>query len=38
MQMRECLSGRGGREGRGRGRGAQGTGTNERNVSATNTQ
>jgi len=38
MQMRERLSGRGGREGRGRGRGARGTGTNERNVSATNTQ
>ena len=27
MQMRDRLSGRGGREGRGRGRGARGTGT-----------
>jgi hypothetical protein len=38
MQMRERLSGRGGRESRGQGRGARGVGTNERNVSATNTQ
>jgi hypothetical protein len=38
MQMRECLSGRGGHESRGRGRGARGTGTNKRNVSAMNTQ
>jgi hypothetical protein len=34
--MQERLSGRGGCENRGRGRGARGT--NERNVSATNTQ
>jgi hypothetical protein len=38
MQMRECLSGRGGRESHGQGHGAQGAGTNEHNVSATNTQ
>jgi hypothetical protein len=38
MQVRERLSGRGGRESRGRGCGARGVGTNERNVSATNTQ
>lgn len=38
MQMRECLSGRGGHESHGQGCGARGVGTNKRNISAMNTQ